>query len=309
MLRYTETDLTCIIGAASPYTIQTRPLLSPGETRKMAIHPTAVIDPQAKLDATVEVGPYAIIEGPVQIGANSRIRAHAWVGGWTELGEGCDVFPFAVVGGLPQDFHYKGDRSYCRLGKRVVVREGASIHRGSYPESATIIGDDCVFLSTAHAGHNCELGKGVQVQHGALLAGHVSGHDKAIFGAHALIHQFVRVGSLAFIAAGARVSMDVPPFMMCHGETTVVGHNVVGIRRSGCNAEELLEIRQSYRTLYRSGLLFRDAVDRLTEQVKTDAGRLLVSFLQSESKRGFAVGGSHRTRSAGSAGREETSSL
>lgn len=264
----------------------------------MAIHPTAVINRKAELDSTVEVGPYAIIDGPVKIGARTRIRAHACLTGWTELGEDCDIYPYAVVGGDPQDFHFKGERSYCRLGNRVIVREGASIHRGSYPESATIVGDDTVFLSTAHAGHNCELGKGVQVQHGALLAGHVFAQDKAIFGAHALIHQFVRVGSLAFLAAGARVGMDVPPFMMCQGETTLVAHNVVGMRRAGYSPEAIFEIRQAYRILYRSGLLFRDAVKQLAETVKTDAGRLLLSFLQSESKRGFAVGGSHRTRTA-----------
>jgi UDP-N-acetylglucosamine acyltransferase len=268
------------------------------EKHTMAIHPTAIVDRRAELDSTVEVGPYAIIEGPVKIGARSRIRSHAIVTGWTELGEDCDIYPYAVIGGDPQDFHFKGDRSYCRLGNRVMVREGASIHRGSYPESATVIGDDTVFLSTAHAGHNCELGKGVQVQHGALLAGHVFAQDKAIFGAHAMVHQFVRIGSLAFLAAGARVGMDVPPFMICQGDTTLVAHNVVGMRRAGYSPEELFEIRQAYRTLYRSGLLFRDAVQRLAGMVKTDAGRLLVSFLQSESKRGFAAGGSHRTRKA-----------
>jgi len=262
----------------------------------MAIHPTAIIDRHAELDSTVEVGPYVIIDGPVKVGPRTRIRAHAQLTGWTTLGEDCHIYPYAIVGGDPQDFHFKGERSYCRLGNRVVMREGASVHRGSYPESATVIGDDTVFLSTAHAGHNCELACGVQVQHGALLAGHVSAQDRAIFGAHCLVHQFVRVGSLAFIAAGARVGMDVPPFMTCQGETVLVAHNVVGMRRNGYDPEALLEIRQAYRTLFRSGLLFRDAVKQLSASIKTDAGRLLVSFLQSESKRGIAVGGRHRSR-------------
>jgi UDP-N-acetylglucosamine acyltransferase len=271
----------------------------------MAIHPTAIIDPKAELDSTVEVGPYAIIDGPVKIGARTRIRAHAHLSGWSELGEECDIYPFAVVGGDPQDFHFKGERSYCKLGNRVIMREGSSVHRGSYPESATVIGDGTVFLATAHAGHNCELGRNVQVQHGALLAGHVFAEDRAIIGASSLTHQFVRIGSLAFIAAGARVSNDVPPFMICQGETTLVTHNVVGMRRAGYSPEAIFEIRQAYRTLYRSGLLFRDAVKRLADTVKTDAGQLLVRFLQSESKRGFAAGGTHRTREARGAESED----
>lgn len=271
----------------------------------MAIHPTAIIDRQAELDSSVEVGPYAIIEGPVKIGARTRIRAHAHLSGWTELGEECDIYPYAVVGGEPQDFHFKGERSYCRLGNRVIMREGSSVHRGSQPESATIIGDETVFLSTAHAGHNCELGRRVQVQHGALLAGHVFAQDGAIFGAHALIHQFVRVGSLAFIAPGTRVTMDVPPFMMCHGESIIVTHNLVGLRRAGFSPGAIGEIRQAYRTLYRGGLQFQDAVKRLADTVKSEAGKSLVSFLQSESRRGFCAGGGHRVRKAGNTGTDD----
>jgi UDP-N-acetylglucosamine acyltransferase len=264
----------------------------------MTIHPTAIVDRKAELEGSVEVGPYAIIDGPAKIGARTRIRAHAYVSGWARLGEDCDIFPFAIVGGEPQDFHFKGEPSYCILGNGVMMREGASVHRGSFPESATVVGDGSVFLTGAHAGHNCELGNRVQLQHGALLAGHVVVQDRAIVSAAAVVAQFTRLGSGAFIAAAARVSMDVPPFMMCQGETTIVTHNVVGMRRSGYSAEDIFEIRQAYRTLYRSGLLFREAVDQLAKTVKTEAGQILVNFLQSESKRGFARGGRHRDRSA-----------
>jgi UDP-N-acetylglucosamine acyltransferase len=264
----------------------------------MAIHPTAIVDRKAELDSTVEVGPYAIIDGAAKIGARTRIRAHAYVSGWARLGEDCDIYPFAIVGGDPQDFHFKGEPSYCILGNGVKMREGASVHRGSYPESATVVGDGTSFLTGSHAGHNCELGQNVQVQHGALLAGHVIAHDRAIISAAAVVAQFSRIGTGAFIAAAARVGMDVPPFMICQGETTVVTHNVVGMRRAGYRPEDVFEIRQAYRTLYRSGLLFREAVDQLAKTVKTEPGRILVSFLQSETKRGFARGGRHRDRSA-----------
>jgi UDP-N-acetylglucosamine acyltransferase len=271
----------------------------------MAIHPTAIIDPKAELDSTVDVGPYTIIEGPVKIGPRTRIRAHAHLSGWVELGEDCDIFPFAVLGSQPQDFHFKGERSYCRLGNRVILREGASVHRGSGEESVTLVGDDSVLLSYAHVGHNCQLGRGAQIQHAALVAGHVQVQDRAIVGAGSLIHQFVRIGHLAFIAAGARVSMDVPPFFTCQGESTLVQHNRVGMSRAGYSAAEIFEIRQAFRSLYRSAMLFRAAVDKLAETVRTDAGRKLVAFLKSESQRGFCTAGSHRIRTARSAKTDE----
>lgn len=274
----------------------------------MSIHPTAIVDRKAELDSTVEIGPYAIIDGPAKIGARTKIQAHAYISGWATLGEDCNIYPFAIVGGDPQDFHFKGEPSYCRLGNGVTMREGASVHRGSYPESATIIGDGTSLLTGAHAGHNCELGSRVQVQHAALLAGHVIVHDRAIISGAAVVGQFSRIGSLAFIAAAARVGMDVPPFMMCQGETTLVAHNVVGMRRNGYKPEEVFEIRQAFRTLYRSGMLFREAVEKLASSVKTDAGRLLVSFLQSESKRGFARGGRHRNRADDGSGSESDTS-
>lgn len=265
----------------------------------MPIHPTAVIDPEAELDATVEVGPHAVIEGPVRIGAGTRIRAHAHVSGWTQIGEACDIYPYAVVGGEPQDFHWQGQRSYCKIGNGVILREGASVHRGTDPESSTVVGDECVLLTHAHVGHNCQLGRGVQVQHGALLAGHVTVHDQAILAAGAMVHQFCRIGTLAFLAGQARITMDVPPFLMAYGNSTVIQHNVVGMRRAGYGREALFEIRQAYRTLYRSGLLFSAAVEKLAATVRTDAGRMLVAFLQAPSQRGICAGARHGFRESG----------
>ena len=256
----------------------------------MAIHPSAIIDPKAELDSTVEVGPYVVIEGAVRIGANTRIRAHAYVGGWTEIGQACDIHPLAVVGHFPQDFHYHGDRTYCKIGRGVVVREGATIHRGTQPESATIVGDECFLLAYSHVGHNCQLGRGVKVYNMAAVSGHVEIGDQAIISGYALIHQFVRIGKLAFIAGAARVTMDVPPFFLCHGESTIVQHNVVGMQRAGYQQEAIHELRQAYRTLYRTGLPFRKAAAQLAETVRTDAGRELVAFIQTESRRGYCSG-------------------
>jgi len=267
----------------------------------MPIHPTAVVDPQAQIDSTVDIGPYAIIEGPVQIGAQSKVRAHAFLTGWTEIGERVDIHPFAVVGHMPQDFHYQGERSYCKIGNDVVIREGATIHRGTQPESWTIIGDECLLMAYAHVGHNCRLGRGVKVYNMAALSGHVEADDLAIFSGYALVHQFVRIGSLAFVAGGTRVTNDVPPFMTCFGESTIVQTNVIGMRRNGYGPTDIHEIHDAFRLFYRSGLTWRKAIEQFQAAVTTRAGHQLADFVAVESKRGYCVGGKHhrdRGRSA-----------
>jgi UDP-N-acetylglucosamine acyltransferase len=263
----------------------------------MSIHPTAIIDRHAEIDPTAEIGPYVVIDGPVRIGARTRVIAHAWLTGWTTIGQDCTIFPFASIGALPQDFHHTGERSYCRLGDRVTVREGVTIHRGTQPESETIIGDDCNLLVQVHIGHNVVLHRGVTIIVAAALGGHVEVHDKAVLSSNAVFHQFVRVGELAMIAANSRVSMDVPPFMMAHGESAIVAHNVIGMRRAGYDHEAIHEIREAYRLLYRSGQSFGRAVEQLAGRVRTSAGQKLVAFLTAPSKRGIAGGGyGHRPR-------------
>ncbi len=266
----------------------------------MAIHPTAVIDSAAQLDSTVKVGPYTIIEGPVKIGADTVIKGHAYLSGWTEIGTGCEINPFAVIGAPPQDFHYKGERSYTRIGNNVMIREGATVHRGTQPESTTSIGDECLLMAYAHVGHNCEIRRGAKVYNMAAVSGHVVVGENAIISGYALIHQFARIGSLAFVAGGCRALMDVPPFMTAFGESMIVQYNAIGMRRNGYGKEEIDEIRECFRILYRSGQLFQKSVAQVAAKVKTQAGRELVDFLKGESLRGFCVGTRHH-RPRGSA--------
>jgi UDP-N-acetylglucosamine acyltransferase len=260
----------------------------------MPIHPTAIVDSKAEIDSTADIGPYVIIEGPVRIGAGTRVRSHAHLSGWTRIGERCDIHPFAVIGHLPQDFHHGGERSYCTIGNDVVIREGSTVHRGTQAESETIIGDGCFLLCYAHIAHNCRLGRGVKVYPYCAVAGHVEVGDDAILSGGVLIHQFVRIGSLAFAAAGAMIGMDVPPFLTVCDRNWVIQHNVVGMRRAGYSREEILEIRQAFRTLYRSGLTFRKAAERLGPAVQTRAGRMLLDFISVESQRGYCPGGARR---------------
>jgi len=252
----------------------------------MSIHPTAIVVKHAELDATAEVGAYAIIEGGVQIGPDVRIYPHAYIATGTRLGKGVQVHPFAVVGHHPQDLVWDRSPSYTQIGDETVIREHATIHRGTMPESTTIVGKRCYIMSIGHVGHNCVLGDEVKVANSGLLSGHVHVGDKAFISGNVSVHQFVRIGELAIIGGGLRVPSDVPSFMMV-GPAGVVGPNVIGLRRAGCSREERQEIRECHRLLFRSGLMFPDAVARVAELVKTAPGRRLADFLRAPSKRGF----------------------
>jgi UDP-N-acetylglucosamine acyltransferase len=263
----------------------------------MAIHPTAVVDKKARIDPDAEIGPYAVIEGEVTIGAGTRIYPNTYIAGWTEIGRDCEIHPNAVVGHLPQDFHYEPCRSYCRIGDGTIIREGASIHRGTQPESATIVGKGCFILAYAHIGHNCLFGDGVKLYNMTACAGHVEVADNAIISAYSVVHQFVRIGSYVMVGGLTRVLTDVPPFFTCVHETECVGVNVVGMRRGGFSPEQIDDAKEAYRILYRSGTTFRKAIAALEDAVTTDVGRQILQFLQSESRRGFAAAPTHRRRS------------
>jgi UDP-N-acetylglucosamine acyltransferase len=267
----------------------------------MAIHPTAVVDKTAEVDASAEIGAYAIVEPQCHIGAGVRLYPHAYVSFGTTLGPGCEIHPFAVVGHLPQDLKFAGEPTYTIVGEGTIVREHGTIHRGTEPGTTTRVGRNCYIMSTGHIGHNCTIGDNVIIVNGALLSGHITVGDRAFISGSAGLHQFVRVGELVMISGLTRVPMDVPPFMTL-AHDGVVGPNVVGLRRAGLSSAERQEIRTCYRLLYRSGMPFPAAIDAVAERVQHDPGRRLVAFLRGESKRGFMAGlRRHAARRAGSA--------
>ncbi|MFO0972345.1 MAG: acyl-ACP--UDP-N-acetylglucosamine O-acyltransferase [Phycisphaerae bacterium] len=254
----------------------------------MPIHATAIIDRQAEVDSSADIGPFVVIEGAVRIGPRCKIYPNAYLSGWTELGADVQVHPNAVVGHLPQDFHFSGERSYCRIGDGTIIREGASVHRGTQPESWTTVGKNCFILASAHIGHNCVVGDGAKIYNCAALSGHVEVGQNAIVSGYSLVHQFVRIGDYVMIGGGSRITKDVPHFFAAYGESECYGYNVIGLRRSGqFSTVEIAEVKLAYRTLYRSGLLFRAAVEELAAAVQTRTGRAIVAFLTAPSKRGI----------------------
>lgn len=253
----------------------------------MPIHPTAIVDSKAQVDPTANIGPYVVIEGQVQIGPEAVVYPQAYISGWVEIGAKCQIHPGCVIGHVPQDFHFDGCRSYLRIGEGTIIREHASIHRGTQPESETVIGRSCFIMGYSHIGHNCIVGDEVKIANMAALSGHVTVGKGAFVSGYSLIHQFTRIGEYAMIGGGARLTMDLPPFFMCVHESECVGVNLVGIRRAGFSKAEIAEIREAYRLLYRSGKTFRVAVEELVQGVQTPAAKRLAEFVSVKSKRGF----------------------
>jgi UDP-N-acetylglucosamine acyltransferase len=258
-----------------------------GDTR-LSIHQTAIIDPQAEIDSSVEIGPHCIIEGNVRIEAGCRLYQGVYATGWTTIGADCVLHPGVIVGHEPQDAKYDGARTYCRVGRGTVLREHVTVHRGTTPESETLIGEDCFLLANSHVGHNCDVGSRVTMINGVVLGGHVSVGAGATLGGYVGVHQFVRIGELVMIAGQARVVRDVVPFALADIAGGISGLNRIGLRRAGVSPDEVAQIRDVYRTVFARGVSFTDGVEGLeSDPDDTPRGRL-VRFLRGTSQRGVA---------------------
>ncbi|MBN1490400.1 MAG: acyl-ACP--UDP-N-acetylglucosamine O-acyltransferase, partial [Phycisphaerae bacterium] len=245
----------------------------------MAIHPAAHVDKHAEIDPTAEIGPNVVIEGPVQIGPGTRIYPNAYINGWTTIGANVQIHPGAVIGHLPQDFHFTGERSYCEIGDGTIIREFASVHRGTQPESKTVIGRNCFLLAHSHVAHNCILGDDVKMINNTALGGHVEVGSHALISAYALVHQFVRIGELVIVSGGSLITMDVPPFMTAVGEAICTGPNTIGLRRAGYSPEERTAVKEAFKLLYRSGMPFRQAALALRERATTECEKRIAEFV------------------------------
>ena len=214
-----------------------------------------MVSQKAEVDSSVEIGPHAIVEDHVKIGAGTKIWANAYVTGHTEIGRDNEIHMGAVIGHEPQDLKFdRACRSYLKIGDRNVFREYCTVHRGTEPESATVIGNDCYLMATAHVGHNCVIGNHVIICNCALLAGHVHVADNAFVSGGVVIHQFTHVGRLAMFSGNARVSMDVPPFTLAAERNEIHALNLVGLRRAKISREALAELKKLYKLFYLSGI-------------------------------------------------------
>ena len=258
----------------------------------MAIHPTAIIDAKSEIDSDVEIGPYVVIEGKVKIKRGTRVMAHAYLTGWTEIGEGNEIHPGAVLGGAPQDKAYKGQESYLRIGDHNIFREHVQVHRGTAAGTATVIGRHNFLMATAHVGHNCKLGDHMILANGALLGGHVEVGNHVFISGNCVVHQFVRIGDFALMRGLSGTSRDVPPFAIVDWQHTVRGVNVIGLKRAGFDEKRIRSIRSAFRTLFRKG---RNLALAVKEVEKSSEGSpdvaVLLEFIKT-SKRGVCFGAS-----------------
>jgi UDP-N-acetylglucosamine acyltransferase len=256
----------------------------------VTIHPTAVIDAKAEIDATVAIAPYVVVDGPVRIKAGTRVMAHAYLTGWTEIGADNEIHPGVVIGGAAQDKAYSGEETYLKIGDRNIIREHAQIHRGTAPGSSTVIGNDNFFMANSHIGHNCKLGDKVVLANGALLAGYVEVGNNVFISGNCVVHQFVRIGDYALMRGLSATSRDVPPYAIIDWQHTVRAVNVIGLKRAGFDDRRIREIKKAFRVLFRKGRNLSVAVKELESQegAGSDVSALL-DFIRS-SKRGVCFG-------------------
>lgn len=255
----------------------------------MPIHPTALIDPRAEIHAEADIGPYVVIEGPVRVGRGTRVLAHAVLTSNVDIGEDNEIHMAAVIGHMPQDVAYKGGRTFLRIGDRNIIREHCQVHRGTTEGSATVIGNDNYFMHNAHIAHNCQIGNHAIIAGGALLAGYVQVADRAFVSGNCVVHQFVRIGTLAILRGLSRTSRDVPPFCIMDGTHTVRGINIVGLRRAGFTAERIRALRQAFTWLFRQKVNLTRAVAELQSQPCSPDVLHLLDFIH-QSKRGVCFG-------------------
>lgn len=237
------------------------------------IDPRAVVGPRAVLGENVTIAPFAIVEDGAVIGDGTSIASHALIACGARIGSSCVIHHGAVVGHVPQDLKYANEPTTCEIGDRTVVREFATLHRGTGETGRTVIGSDCFLMGYVHVAHDCIIGHHVIMSNAAMIAGHGEIQDYVIIGGVTPIHQFTRVGCHAMVGGGLRVSKDVPPYALAGNDPLVFeGLNAIGLRRRGFSRETLDALDRMYTLIYRSKLNVSQALATIT----ADAGLMAV---------------------------------
>ncbi|MCV2403803.1 acyl-ACP--UDP-N-acetylglucosamine O-acyltransferase [Marinomonas sp. C2222] len=256
----------------------------------MVIHPTSLIDSKAEIDSSVEIGPFCTIGPNVKIGAGSVIKSHVVINGHTTIGCNNEIYQFASVGEANQDKKYKGEPTELVIGDHNVIRENATIHRGTIQDnSITKIGSHNLFMASTHVGHDCIVGDNNIMANFAALAGHVRVGDNVILGGYTGVHQFCQVNSYSMCGMGSMVAKDVPRYIMVSGSPAKAhGMNFEGMRRRGVPSDVIRALRTAYKMIYLKGLTLEEA---LKELEKSDVSSVseVADFIVSirQSKRGI----------------------
>lgn len=253
-------------------------------------HPTAIVDEGARLAESVSVGPYSIIGPDVEVGEGTRIGPHVLIEKDTRIGERCEIHKGAVLGTDPQDLKYRGERTWLEVGRKTVIREFATLNRGTAASGVTKVGEESLVMAYAHIAHDCRIGNHVILSNAVNMGGHVEIGDWVAVGGLTAIHQFVRIGRHAFVGGASRLPQDVPPYLMVAGNPCAShGPNSVGLRRRGFDDDTLKALRRAYRQIFHSDLNIGDALDALEEEDElAPEVREMVDFIRS-SERGIVT--------------------
>lgn len=256
------------------------------------VHPTAIVAPGAKLGNGVKVGPFCIITDNVVLHDDVELVSHVSIDGYTEIGAGSRIFPFASIGHQPQDLKYAGEASRLEIGERCIIREAVTINPGtSGGGMLTKIGNDCLLMASAHVAHDCIIGDKVIMANYVGLAGHVMVGDNVIFGGTVVVHQFTRIGAHAFIGAHSMVEGDVIPYGMAVGNrASLAGLNLVGLKRRKFDREAIHRLRAAYRMIFAKGSTLRERAEDTAELFKDDVlVQDVVTFIINASDRPILV--------------------
>ena len=255
----------------------------------VTIHPLAVVSPGAELGENVTVGPFCTVGPDVRLGDGVTLRSHVSVDGHATVGAGCEIWPFASIGGKTQDLKYKGGAPRLVVGENTVIRECATLNCATFDGGETRVGSKCLIMAYCHVAHDCVVGDRVIMANNATLAGHIVVEDDVILGGLTGVHQFVRIGRMSILGGYTKAVKDVPPYMMADGDPLkVYGPNKVGLERHGVSPEAQQALKQAYKIVFRTDLRVAEALARIeAELAPTPEIRNFVEFIRN-SERGIA---------------------
>lgn len=257
----------------------------------MSIHPSAIVHPDAQLAPDVQVGPYSIIGAHVTIDSGTVVGPHCVIDGHTSIGKDNNFYRFCSIGGMPQDKKYAGEPTRLEIGDGNTVREYVTINTGTVQDvGVTRLGDDNWIMAYVHIAHDCQLGSHIIMANSVQLAGHIHIGDWAIIGGLSAVHQFVRIGAHCMVGGTSSIRQDIPPYVIGAGDPfRPAGINSEGLGRRGFTPEQISQVKEVYKLLYRRNLKVDEALEQM-QQLQTqapesaDAIGLMVEFLQASSR-------------------------
>jgi UDP-N-acetylglucosamine acyltransferase len=272
------------------------------------IHPTASVSREAQLAPDAIIGPQCVLEGPIKLGPGTRLVGHVYLNGPVEIGANSILYPFSSVGFPGQDYKFKlGDPTAgVVIGDDCILREHATVHAATKPDAPTRLGNRVFMMAGSHVGHDGTVGNNVIMVNNSCIGGHARLDDQCTLSGGVLIHQFCRVGRLAFVSGGSALSTNVPPFCTAWGRNTLVGINLVGMRRNGIAREHITEVRRAFSDcFYRRGLPRGEMIELLTERGRDCPPVAELARFVAESPRPLATGRSRREASQAPVGENE----